>query len=194
MSLKEDQHYIERTLTGDTHAFAFLVDRYKHMVYTLALRMVKNKEEAEEVAQDVFFKVYQGLDRFKGDAKFSTWLYKIAYNRSLDYVKKQNRGLDTSPIDAFTERYVRSLDNTLEGLEREERSKTIKEAMQELSPDDSFLITLHYYEELSLSEVAAIMDENANTVKVRLFRSRKRLAEILKNRLEPETIRSYGRK
>lgn len=194
MSLQKDQHYIDKTIKGDANAFSVLVDRYKHMVYTLALRMVKNKEEAEEVAQDTFLNVYKNLNRFKGDSKLSTWIYKIAYNRSLDYVKKQGRGLETTTIDTYTEGYVRSIENTLDGLERKERRNIIKNAMQKLSGDDSFLITLHYYEELSLTEIATIMNQSANTIKVRLFRSRKRLAEILKERLEPETIRSYGHK
>ncbi|MGB5818126.1 MAG: sigma-70 family RNA polymerase sigma factor [Saonia sp.] len=194
MSLQKDQHYIDRTIAGDTKAYAFLIDRYKHMVYTLALRMVKNKEEAEEVAQDTFLKVYKGLHSFKGDSKFSTWIYKIAYNRSLDYVKKQSRSLETTTIDKVAERYVVAIENTLAGLERKDRRNTIKEAMKELSGDDSFLITLHYYEELSLSEIAAIMNLSANTVKVRLFRTRKRLAKILKDRLEPEIIEGYGKK
>ena len=68
-----------------------LVDRYKDFIYTLALRMLKNREEAEEVSQDTFIKMYKSLSKFKGDSKFSTWLYKVAYNNCLDRIKKNKK-------------------------------------------------------------------------------------------------------
>ena len=194
MSQPEDQHYIDAIINGDSKAFAVLVDRYKHMVFTLAMKILKNKEESEEVSQDVFVKVYQAIRTFKGDSKFSTWLYKIAYYRSLDYLKKQNRSLKTSSMDAEVEYHLPSIENTLDALEASERKKTIKRAIDKLAEDDAVVITLHYYEELSLKEIAKIMGIEANTVKVRLFRSRKRLAELLNKRLEPEFFENYGRK
>ena len=78
MAKLTDENYIEKILHGDSNAFAFLIDKYKDMVFTLAIKMVKNREVAEEVAQDAFLKAYKYLPKFKGDAKFSTWLYKIA--------------------------------------------------------------------------------------------------------------------
>lgn len=194
MSHKEDQHYIDLIRTGDTRAFAVLVDRYKHMVFTLAAKILKNHEEAEEVSQDVFVKVFSALHTFKGDSKFSTWLYKIAYYRSLDYLKKQKRSLHTSSIDSDTEYHLSSMENSLDSLVADERKKIIKKAIDELPEADAVVITLHYYEELSLKEIAEIMHIEANTVKVRLFRSRKRLAGLLKNKLEPEILGNYGRK
>ena len=78
MTINNDQLYIEKVLKGDTNSFAFLVDKYKDMVFSLALKVVKNKEEAEEVSQDTFIKAFRSLKNFKGDAKFSTWLYKLS--------------------------------------------------------------------------------------------------------------------
>ena len=94
-----DEHYIEKTLKGDANAFAYLIDRYKDMVFTLAIKMVKSREEAEEVSQDSFIKAFRSLDKFKGDSKFSTWLYKIVYNNCMDLVKKKARRYDTGTID-----------------------------------------------------------------------------------------------
>ena len=91
MSAISDQHYIDKILQGETNSFAVLVDRYKDMIFTLALKMVKNREEAEEVAQDTFIKIYNSLNKFKGDSKFSTWIYKIAYNTCLDRLKKNKK-------------------------------------------------------------------------------------------------------
>ncbi|MEO8820981.1 MAG: sigma-70 family RNA polymerase sigma factor [Ginsengibacter sp.] len=89
MDKVSDQHYINSVIDGDTNAFATLVDRYKNMVFSLSLKMLQNREEAEEAAQDTFIKVYKSLNRFKGDSKFSTWIYKITYNNCLDSLKLQ---------------------------------------------------------------------------------------------------------
>jgi RNA polymerase sigma-70 factor (ECF subfamily) len=194
MSQPEDQYYINATIAGDVQAFAALVDRYKHMVYTLAMKIVKHTEEAEEISQDVFLKVFQVLNTFKGDSKFSTWLYKIAYYRSLDYIKKQKRQLNTSSIDSEIEFHLPSIEGVLDQFEVQERKQAIKRAIDKLPEADAVVITLHYFEELSLKEIAEVMNMEANTVKVRLFRSRKRLAVILKNEIEPEILENYGRK
>ncbi|WP_394750441.1 RNA polymerase sigma factor [Spongiimicrobium salis] len=186
-----DQYYIDKIIEGDTNAFSVVVERYKHMVYTLALRLVKNKEEAEEVAQDTFIKVYGNLEKFKGDSKFSSWIYRIAYNRSLDVLKKQKNRVDTTPIDVGTEYYIPSISSVLDDLERKDRMVILKSAIQELNGDDSVLITLHYFEELSLGEISEIMEKETNVLKVRLFRARKKLAEILRTKLTPETVEKY---
>ncbi|WP_369409860.1 RNA polymerase sigma factor [Wocania arenilitoris] len=83
-----NQYYINLVIDGDTNAFSLLVDRYKDLIFTLSLRMMKNREEAEEVSQDTFIKIYKSLHKFKGDSKFSTWIYKVAYNTCLDRLKK----------------------------------------------------------------------------------------------------------
>ncbi len=193
MSLDPDQPYIAQTLNGDTHAFSVLVDRYKYMVYTLAFRILKNKEDAEEVAQDTFVKLYKRLPQFKGDSKFSTWLYKIAYYGSLDVLKKRKKNLETTSIDNFTGRDLRDEINEAAPWEANEQQVLIKRAIQQLNGEDGVVITLFYFEELSLEEIAKIMNLSANTVKVRLFRSRKRISEILSGFLETEKASSYER-
>ena len=186
-----DQVYINKILNGDTNAFTVLVDGYKDLVFTLALRMVKNREEAEEVSQDTFIKVYKSLNRFKGDSKFSTWIYRVAYNTCLDRLKKNKRQEYTVAIDEYTEHQVKTLENALDALEEQEKQLAIKKCLEMLPSEDSFILTLYYFEELSLDEISKITDSNPNNVKVKLFRSRKKLATILKQHLEPEIIESY---
>jgi RNA polymerase sigma-70 factor (ECF subfamily) len=194
MSHKKDQHYVDSVLSGDTRAFSVLIDRYKQMVFTLALRIVKNREDAEEVAQDVFLKAFKGLKNFKGDSKFSTWLYKIAYHKSLDYLRVNKRKVETSEIDV-SERYdIAVLDNAMDYLEASERGAMIREAIGRLAADDSVLMTMYYFEELSLKEISGVLGIAPDTAKVRLFRSRARLAELLKNKMEPEMTKGYERK
>lgn len=186
-----DQHYITLVINGDTHAFSILVDRYKDLVFTLTLRMLKNREEAEEVSQDTFIKVYKSLNKFKGDSKFSTWIYKVAYNACLDRIKKNKKFLNDVSIDTFTTNQLKSFDNALDNLEIKEREKDIQSCMDLLPSDDCFLLTLYYFEELSLDEIAKIMQITPNNVKVKLFRSRNKLAVILKEKLELEIIARY---
>lgn len=188
-----DQPLIDAILAGDTQSFSILVDRYKDLVFTLALRMVKHREEAEEVSQDTFIKVFRSLNRFKGDSKFSTWIYRVTYNTCLDRLKKHKRQQQVVAIDEFTEHQIKTLDNALDAMEREERKQAIKSCLDLLPSDDSALLTLFYFEELSLEEIAKVVDLTANNVKVKLFRSRKKLTTILKERLEPEILEHYGR-
>ncbi|WP_242205660.1 RNA polymerase sigma factor [Aestuariivivens insulae] len=188
-----DQYYIDLIIQGDTSAFTVLVDRYKDLVFTLTLRMLKNREEAEEVAQDTFIKVFKSLGKFKGDSKFSTWIYRIAYNTCLDRLKKNKKFMNHVAINEFTEQEVKTIDTALQSLEQQEKEQAIKDCIALLPGDDSFLLSLYYYEALSLEEIAKTMGLTPNNVKVKLFRSRKKLATILKQRLEPELIEYYER-
>lgn len=193
MSTLSDQHYIDNILQGETNAFAVLVDRYKDMIFTLALKMIKNREEAEEVAQDTFIKVFKSLNKFKGDSKFSTWIYKIAYNTCLDRLKKNKKEENNISIDEFSSHLIKTMDNALSALEEKERKQTIQNCLNLLPSEENFLLTLFYFENQSLEEIGKIMNINANNVKVKLFRSRQKLAVILKKQLEPEIIACYER-
>lgn len=193
MTTDQETDIINQIIGGDTQAFAVLVDCYKNLVFTLALRMLKNREEAEEVSQDTFIKIFKALPKFKGDSKLSTWVYKVAYNTSLDRIKKNSRHQNEVAIDSFTENQIKTLDNALEALETAEQQQTIQDCLQELSSKDSFLLTLFYFEELSLEEISQIVNMETNTVKVNIHRARKRLAVHLKQKLNPETIQRYER-
>jgi len=193
MSTLPDQHYIDKILQGETNAFAVLADRYKDMIFTLALKMIKNREEAEEVAQDTFIKIYNSLGKFKGDSKFSTWIYKIAYNTCLDRLKKNKKEDNTISIDEFSSHLIKTMDNALSALEEKERKQTIQNCLNLLPSEENFLLTLFYFEDQNLEEIGKIMSITANNVKVKLFRSRQKLAVILKKQLEPETVEYYER-
>ena len=193
MDKLSDQHYINQIVQGDTSVFGVLVDRYKEMIFTLALKMIKNREEAEEVSQDTFIKIYNSLNKFKGDSKFSTWIYKIAYNTCLDRLKKNKKEENSISIDEFSDHLVKTLDNALSALEEKERKQTIQNCLNLLSREENFLLTLYYFDDQNLDEIAKIMGINSNNVKVKLFRSRKKLAVILKKQLEPEILNYYER-
>ena len=186
MEAKEDQIYIERVLKGDTNAFSHLINKYKNMVFTLVVKIVKNREDAEEVAQDSFIKAYQKLDSFKGDSKFSTWLYTIAYRNALTKVRKKK--LETTDIDTFV------MDNhkddhdfpQLEAIKNNEQEKYVKQAVENLGETDSLLITLFYLNDNSIEEIQEITEMSQSNVKVRLFRARKKLYKELSLLLKEE--------
>jgi RNA polymerase sigma-70 factor (ECF subfamily) len=194
MTRNNDQPYIERVLKGDANSFAFLVDKYKDMVFSLALKVMKNREEAEEVSQDTFIKAYRSLKHFKGDSKFSTWLYKIAYHNCMDRVKKISRKYNTDTIDEVVENKITATEDVLQTIERQERAEIIKACLDELPEDERSILWFFYFEELSLKEITKVTDYSENNVKVKLHRARKKLLAVIQNKVEPEMIEQYGRK
>ncbi|MDI9310919.1 MAG: RNA polymerase sigma factor [Limnohabitans sp.] len=190
----EDQHYINLVLKGNTNSFTTLVDRYKDMVYTLALKMLNNKEEAEEIAQDTFIKVYHSLNKFKGESKFSTWIYKITYNTCLDTIKKNKKKQEVHYIEDFSEHQTKALESILDTIDDKEKNQAIQECINQLPNDEAFLLTLFYFDSQSVEEISKIMDINVSNIKVKLFRTRKKLASILQQRLAPEILNYYENK
>ena len=186
-----DQHYIKLIIGGDINAFAILVDRYKSLVFTLSLKMLASREEAEEVSQDVFIKIYKSLSGFKTESKFSTWLYRITYNTCLDRLRTTKRTAYLVAVEDFEAQEVTTLMNALDTIEEKERKQMIQKCLDLLPAEDNFLLTLYYFQENSLKEISKIMGINENNVKIKLFRSRRKLAGILKTQLEPEIINQY---
>ncbi|RDY57668.1 RNA polymerase sigma factor [Flagellimonas nanhaiensis] len=191
MEQAADQLDIAAIVNGDSKEFAKLVDMYKVMVFTIAQRMMKNREEAEEVSQDSFIKVYRSLKKFKGDSRLSTWIYRITYNTCLDRIKKYQKEQGNIPIEEVNGQAVAEMGNALKEMELKERSLMVKNCIEKLSSSDAAILTLFYLEERDLKELAKILGLTVNTAKVRLFRARTRLAVILRKEMEPETISSY---
>lgn len=194
MTTNNDQTYIDKVLKGDANAFSTLVDRYKNMVFTLALKMVKNREEAEEISQDTFIKAYKNLNKFKGESKFSTWLYKIGYRTCLDNLKKNKGKYNIDTIDEITINKIKSTDGILESIERKERAEIINTCMLSLPEDERAILWMFYFDELSLKEIIEVTDFSEANVKVKLHRARKSLLKIVEKKVEPELINHYGRK
>jgi RNA polymerase sigma factor (sigma-70 family) len=182
-----DIELIEQTLGGNQAAYADLVKRHQRFVFTLALRFAKNREDAEEVAQDCFIKAYRSLGSFQHQSKFSTWLYSIVYTTAMTFLRK--RRLDTSSIDS-DENYIQIADKPGSydeyNVENKSRSYYLSQAIEQLLPDDATIITLFYKGEQSLEEIAQTMGIEANTVKVKLFRARQRLKDRLERNLKHE--------
>lgn len=173
-----DTEIIKRVLQGEQALFAQLVQRYQQYVFTLTGRFTATREDAEEISQDVFVKAYRSLADFRGQAKFSTWLYTIVRTSCITFLRKKR--LDTTSLD--NERTFLQLENKESGfkanmIEQKSRHAMVNAAIRLLSPDDSQILTLFYKGEQTLEEIGRIIGMEPNTVKVKLHRARNRLKE-----------------
>lgn len=177
-----EQEAIARSRTGDHAAFAWIVKEYKHMVYTVAMRTLRHREEAEEVTQDAFVKAYQNLAGYQGGSKFSTWLFSITYRTAIS--KLRARRASTSDLEEVPEAFASSVDRS-DG-ELCDRRSALEYALSQLSPEDATVVSLFYLHEQNVEEIVTATGLSASNVKVKLHRSRKKLFEILNDHLKEE--------
>jgi RNA polymerase sigma factor (sigma-70 family) len=183
---EQDSIYIKRVLEGERNAFAFLVDRYKSMVFTLALQFTRDREEAEEIAQESFIKAYQSLGRFQGKARFSSWLYRIVYNTAISHLRARVQGRVSLEDTRISETKHSDVWDHHEALSNDERKKCLEMALESLDPGERFLVVLYHYEEKELEEIARIAGITKTNAKVRLYRARKKMLAVLENHLKEE--------
>jgi RNA polymerase sigma factor (sigma-70 family) len=182
---KTDDEVINDIRAGNIAAYAMLLDKYKNMVFTLAFNILLNKEDAEELAQDVFVKAFKGLDLFKSKSLFSTWLYRIVINTALNKNKLKKITLIVSEEELIDGVY-NDLNNLLKQQERNDRKKFIQSAMRSLKDDERLCITLFYLNELSLDEIHELTGLSIANIKVLLHRGRKNLYRQLSILLKSE--------
>ena len=187
-----DQYLIQQTLAGDNRAYGQLVTRYQDLVFTVAMRMLKVREEAQEVAQDSFVKAYESLEGYRGESKFSSWLYSIVYRKSLDRIRKNKRLQTTELLESITPDQAANVEHALTKLEASERQLHIRACIEQLPEQEAALVTFYYFEELSVKEIAAITDLTVDNIKVKLYRSRKKLFTLLKDFVLPEYSKRNG--
>lgn len=187
-----DTDIIQQVLLGNQNAYATLVARYQSFVFTIVLRYVKAREDAEEVAQDVFVKAYRSLADFKGASKFSTWLYTVTTTSCITFLRKKKlevHSLDNEKVFAVAD----NLDGGMSANQIEQKSKIamVNGAIDLLSPEDAQIITLFYKGEQSLEEIAQVLGKEVNTVKVQLHRARTRLKDKMQKHFTAEVKDLY---
>jgi len=183
----KDIQLIERILAGETSAYRALVQRHKDFAFTVAYRILNHREEAEEAAQDAFLQAFGALKEFNQTAKFTTWFYRIVFNAALGAKRRQKPTERITEINAL----AYAVTDTQQNLHKKERIKNIQQAMKQLSADDVTMITLFYLREQSLEEIAEITGISTETIKVKLYRARKRLADTLRKQLGEEINNLY---
>jgi len=177
MKIRDDNDYIGRVLSGDVSAYASLVAKHKNLVFSIVLKIVNNREDAEEISQDVFLKAYQSLSTFERKSKFSTWLYRIAYNAAISKTRKKRVEMVAIEETVITNYSLDEIGRNMNELEENDRQLILEKALQRLPEEDNLLITLFYKNENSIEEISDITGLSVSNVKVRLHRIRKKLYE-----------------
>ena len=188
----EDKDIIARVLSGEEALYSVLVSRYQNLVFTITLRYIKSREDAEEVAQDVFVKAYRSLADFKGQSKFSTWLYTITTTTCITFLRKKKLELHSLDDEHVFEK-VDMQDSGMSANQVEQKSRVnmVNEAIRLLNPDDAQVLTLFYKGEQTLEEIAMAMGKEPNAVKVQLHRARGRLKEKMQQHFSAEVKDIY---
>ncbi len=174
-----DDELIELIRSGETRFFAALVERYQNPVYGMALRFVRGTADAEDVAQEAFLRAYRGLGAFKGDARFSTWLYRITWNLCTDWLRRNRKpGRASRALDDTAEVADGRVDLEAGLLAAEERRK-VRQALDELAERYRTVLVLMYYQKMPCDQIASILELPVKTVETRLYRARKYLRRSL---------------
>ena len=181
MTREEERAVIERVLSGDGQAFEALVKANEKGVYNLALRMLGNAQDALDASQEAFFKAYKALGNFRGDSKFSVWLYRLTSNVCLDMLRKAGRYDETS-LTGEDEEDLPLPDSRFDpqaALERAEVRRAVREGLERLDPIFRQALVLRDVSGLTYDEIGQALDLEAGTVKSRIFRARRKLAAYL---------------
>ena len=185
----EDFDLVDRAVGGDEKAFALLLQRYRRPVYHMVLKMVRNVDDAEDLTIEAFGKAFRSLHKFKKDFTFSTWLFRIATNNSIDFIRK--RKLNTLSIDnAFTDEDGQSVPMAIQDMNLNPQDEAIKAQKEEiirvvvgmLPAKYQKLVRLRYFQELSYEEIAEEIDAPLGTVKAQLHRARELMYDLVKNK------------
>lgn len=185
MTREEELELVIRVRSGDTDAFEALVLEYQNKVYGLALRMVGNEEDARDMAQEAFLRAYSSLPSFRGDCRFSAWLYRLTSNICIDFLRSRNRRPaqslsfededgEQAELEITDERYTPERE-----FERRELRRAVSRGLEALPTDYRSILLLREINGLSYLEISEALRIEEGTVKSRLFRARKKLAEFL---------------
>ena len=188
MDAYTDYELIQECLSGNRDLFAELIIRYKNLVYSVILRMVNDREEANDLAQDVFIKIYKNLDKYYPEYKFSTWVIRIATNHVIDYRRKKKQ--ETVPIEEV-EFSLSSEESPESAYIRREQRDELKKIVGDLPDMYKIPIMLYHEQGLSYQEISDIINEPLSKVKNRIFRGRRMLKESLLNLNRRESL-GYG--
>jgi RNA polymerase sigma-70 factor (ECF subfamily) len=187
--VEQESFYIQQVVDGDVTRFAYFVTKYKKLAFSIAMRILENEQDAEEAVQDSFVRAFQSIKTFKGDARFSTWLYRIVVNDSLNRLKRRKTVRQYDQIE-LAEEYFVQVECGYKRLTSQDQAKYINLALARLAPEDRIILTLYYLEEQPLSEIAVITGISKENIKMKLHRARGKMYSILSRILGLEDIGS----
>lgn len=175
--MMDELRTVAQAKQGDADAFALLVQTYETSVYRLALRMCGNAHDAEEVAQEAFMAAWKGLPSFRGESKFSSWLYQLTTNEAINFLRKEKRHRAVTPLEDEME--PATGDTAQQAAETKELQQALQQALDALTPEHRQIFLLRQMRQLSYEEIGRLLGLESGTVKSRLNRAKKQLRQIL---------------
>ncbi len=184
----DEIYYVRQVLNGNQSAFASIVNQYKNMGMTIAMRILKNRDEAEEALQDSFLRAYLSLQNFNLESKFSTWFYRIVFNQSVSYYRRRKNCYPAiSSIDCVLDfNELPDISDPIMQINIDEKRAMAEMAISELDEISATVVTLYYLDECSTAEIAEITSLNRQNIKTILFRARKRMYIVLEKYLKKD--------
>ncbi|MEM7087177.1 MAG: sigma-70 family RNA polymerase sigma factor [Bacteroidota bacterium] len=177
--LKDEEHIDEIIQNKSLVSYKMLVEKYERQVFSVCYKIVKTREDAEEVAQDVFVVGFRELEKLKERNKFPNWILRIAYSKSVDWVRKKR--IVTTEIDKVSDHFIKNENTPVSNAIHQNRKEIIEQAIHRLAPVEAVVITLFYIQDLPVKEIAEITSLSIDNVKVKLFRARIALKAIISN-------------
>jgi len=182
----EDAELVQRCLSGEQQAYGLLLKKYKRPIYSLVYRMVRHREEAEELSSEAFFKAFRALASYDPSQAFSSWMFKIANNLAIDWLRRRRPETASLNEEDGVWEFPDTRPTAEESLERKQTMQVVEEAIGKLAPDYRAVVLLRHQEEKTYEEIAEILGVPLGTVKIRLFRAReelkKKLGRMLSNK------------
>jgi RNA polymerase sigma-70 factor (ECF subfamily) len=178
MNKFSDQEILDSVIRGNQADYSIIIDRYKNKAFSLLKRMLKNEQDAEETLQDCFLKAYNSLSSFKGEAKFSTWFYRIVYNTALTKLSSKKRKTENE-MSSVDDHFDLKSDYDFRSSEKKDLSVFVNDLVNQLPERFATVINLYYLNEMSCEEISKILEISVSNVKVVLHRSRNALKDII---------------
>ncbi|WP_299556181.1 RNA polymerase sigma factor [Seonamhaeicola sp.] len=185
----EEEKFIQELKEGKRIAYSHLIDRFEQKVFTTCISFVPNKEDAEDIAQEVFLEVFNSINKFKGNSKLSTWIYRITTNKCLEFIRKKNakkrfaflQSIFGNEIPVDKARYFTEMNHPGIILEHKEKSEVLFKAINQLSDHQRVVFTLSKIDGMSNKEISEIINKSVSSVESLMFRAKKNLQTLLEN-------------
>jgi RNA polymerase sigma-70 factor (ECF subfamily) len=195
----EDKNFIQALKNKDSSAYSQLLDDFQQKVFSTCISFVPNKEDAEDIAQDVFIEVFKSISKFKGDSKLSTWIYRITTNKCLEFIRKKNTKKRFAFLESITgnaipidkTNYFTEMNHPGILLVNKELNAVLFKAINSLPENQSIVFTLHKIDGKSYQEVAEITKRSLSSVESIMFRAKKNLQKVLGNYYKSEYERKF---
>ncbi|MFO1444114.1 RNA polymerase sigma factor [Bacillus sp. Bva_UNVM-123] len=175
--MEEEQQWIQEVLAGNKQGYAYIINKYKNQLYATILRMTKNPQDAQDLVQEAFIKIYEQLGKYDGKGSFSSWLYRVAFNHCMDEFRKKSYQMRRVEIN---EELMEDSKHPEVIFLKKEKSRQLERLISTLPDDERMIILLRYVNELCYDEISELVEVPVSTVRNKLHRAKKKMRETVK--------------